>query len=63
MIASYGKSIISFRGPLIKSLQSLGMEVHILFPNAENEVVCNELKHWGVIVHDYKLKRRGTSIF
>ena len=43
MVASYPESIIGFRGALIESIQSLGIQVHILFPNSKNEETCVSL--------------------
>lgn len=62
MVASYPESIIGFRGALIESIQSLGIQVHILFPNSKNEETCCKLAKMGVVVHDYKINRKGTSI-
>lgn len=62
LVASFGKSIIGFRGELIESIQSLGNQVHILFPNSNHENICNTLKEKGFKVHDFKINRKGTSL-
>jgi glycosyltransferase involved in cell wall biosynthesis len=61
IIASFGQSILSFRGALIESLQSLGLDLHVLFPHQNQLEVSRSLLDKGVKVHDFKLSRKGTS--
>lgn len=61
IVASFGKSILNFRGALIESLQSLGIEVHVLCP-LENQIeLIKSLNQKGIKVHNLKLCRKGTS--
>jgi len=62
IVASFGKSILNFRGALIESLQSLGIEVHALFPHENEPELIKPLIEKGIKVHNLKLCRKGTSI-
>lgn len=61
IVASLGKSILDFRGALIESLQTLGIEVHVLFPHENQPELIKPLIDMGIVVHDLKLSRKGTS--
>ncbi len=62
IVASFSKSILNFRGALIDSLQSLGIEVHALFPHENQPELIKPLIEKGITVHNLKLCRKGTSI-
>lgn len=62
IIASSPTSILSFRGALIRSLYSKGLEIHIaapefdLYPNK-----LEELESLGYVVHNILMQRTGTN--
>jgi glycosyltransferase involved in cell wall biosynthesis len=64
LIASFPESILTFRGPLIASLQARGLEVHIASPGLPvGNALRDVLEASGVIVHDIPLQRTNANPF
>jgi glycosyltransferase involved in cell wall biosynthesis len=64
IIASFPKSIITFRGKLIETLIEKGAEVHVAAPDLQQPcVVRDSLEKMGVRVHEISLKRTGMNPF
>ncbi|WP_042880473.1 glycosyltransferase family 4 protein [Cupriavidus necator] len=62
MIASFGESLLTFRGPLIAALQEKGVEMHVAAPGLPaGAPVRTALESRGVIVHDVPLERTGMN--
>lgn len=62
VIAGLNRSLINFRGPLIKALCDAGLEVHAAAPElTTNLVVAGKLREWGVRCHDVALQRAGIN--
>ena len=62
VIAGLNRSLINFRGPLIKALCDAGLEVHAAAPElTANPVVAGKLQEWGVTCHDVALQRAGIN--
>lgn len=62
VIASVPRSLINFRGPLIRALCDAGLEVHAIAPGFDNDERTRcQLASWGVIVHDVSMQRTGTN--
>lgn len=62
VVASFTKSLINFRGPLIRAFQEAGLEVHAAAPDMlSDETTRRELRAWGVRVHEIPLQRTGTN--
>lgn len=62
VIAGLNRSLINFRGPLIKALCDVGLEVHAAAPElTANTVVAGKLQKWGVTCHDVALQRAGVN--
>ncbi|WER49569.1 glycosyltransferase family 4 protein [Cupriavidus sp. WKF15] len=62
MIASFGESLITFRGPLIAALQEKGVEMHVAAPGLPaGDPARTALESRGVIVHDVALERTGMN--
>ncbi|GLC93028.1 glycosyl transferase [Cupriavidus sp. TA19] len=62
MIASFGESLLNFRGPLIAALQEKGVEMHVAAPGLPaGAPVRTALESRGVIVHDVALERTGMN--
>ena len=60
--ASTARSLINFRGPLVKALCDAGLEVHAIAPELSNdERSRRQLEAWGVITHDVAMQRAGTN--
>lgn len=60
--ASFARSLVDFRGPLVKALLASGCEVHAIAPGLRKDVnTCQTLKSWGVIVHDIPMQRTGIN--
>src|SRR5690554_1029195 len=60
--AGQAKSLINFRGPLIKALCDAGLEVHAIAPNLNDDQKTRaQLQAWGVITHDVPMQRTGTN--
>src|SRR5690606_15765295 len=63
VIAGLNRSLINFRGPLIKALCDAGFDVHAAAPElTSNLVVTGKLKEWGVTCHDVALQRAGVNL-
>lgn len=62
LIAGYPESLLNFRGPLLRALLDVGLEVHVAAPDlpASSEV-RRQLEAWGVRVHQVVLKRTGMN--
>lgn len=62
LIAGFPKSIISFRGELVASLQSKGIQVHVAAPGlGPGEPVRVQLEALGLHVHHIPMQRTGTN--
>jgi len=62
VLAGLARSLINFRGPLIKSLTESGLEVHAGAPELTRSSAALEmLNGWGVICHDIPLERTGIN--
>lgn len=62
IIASLPKSLVIFRGPLIKSLCDQGIEVHVVAPELKSDTAtCSVLHAWGVTTHNVSMQRTGTN--
>ncbi len=63
LVASFPNSIVSFRGAMIRSIQALGHEVHVLSPSPpENSDSLRVLEQFGCIIHSFDLDRKGMSV-
>ena len=60
LVASYGPSLLNFRGPLIAALGAAGHEVHAAAPDLNVELQSG-LERLGARVHDTPLERQGTG--
>ena len=62
VLAGFHKSLVNFRGPLIKALCGAGLEVHAAAPGLlSNTEVLKELRGWGIICHNAPLQRAGLN--
>lgn len=62
LIASYPESLLNFRGPLLRSLLSEGLDVHVAAPGlSQYSKTGNQLSSLGVVLHDISLKRTGLN--
>ncbi|MDK9688104.1 glycosyltransferase family 4 protein [Halomonas sp. LC1] len=62
VIASLAESLINFRGPLIKNLNTAGYEVHAAAPGlTANSVAAKRLSELGVVCHDVLMSRASTN--
>jgi len=62
LIASFPESILTFRGPLIASLLSRGLDVNIAVPGLPvDNMLRNDLEAKGICVHDIALQRAGVN--
>lgn len=60
--AGYAKSLINFRGALVKALCDAGIEVHVIAPGlGDDPETRHQLEDWGVITHDVPMQRTGTN--
>ena len=59
---SFAPSVVNFRGPLIRSLQDRGYEVHVSVPAPSQEDRIS-IEALGVVIHVLPLERTGTRIF
>ncbi|MDN7136777.1 glycosyltransferase family 4 protein [Pseudidiomarina sp. 1ASP75-14] len=58
VIAGFNRSLINFRGPLIKALCDTGLEVHAAAPELLSDAkIVNSLSEWGVSCHDLPFER------
>lgn len=62
LIAGYADSVINFRGPLLKAIQKMGIEVHVAAPDLEQgSPVRQRLEACGFRVHNVPLQRVGMN--
>src|SRR5690554_4506349 len=62
VLAGLSRSLINFRGPLIKALRDAGVEVHAAAPDLTSSlIVAGKLNEWGVICHNTNLQRTGIN--
>ena len=62
LIASFPELILTFRGPLITSLLSRGLDVHVAAPGlAVGSVLRNDLEAKGIRIHNIPLQRTGVN--
>ena len=62
LVASFDRSLVNFRGPLIRALRARGVRVSALAPDVSAGVRA-ELQALGVEVVEYPLARTGTDPF
>ena len=62
LIAGYPESLLNFRGPLLRALLEVGLEVHVAAPDLPtNSVIRQQLEALGAQVHEVALKRTGMN--
>lgn len=62
LVASFGVSLINFRGPLVKALCDAGIEVHTIAPGLNEDLETRrQLEAWGVVTHDVSMQRTGIN--
>lgn len=62
VVAGLSRSLINFRGPLIKAMSEAGWEVHAAAPELTfHDSVVQQLNDWGVHCHNLSLERTGTN--
>ncbi|MCL2523729.1 MAG: glycosyltransferase family 4 protein [Betaproteobacteria bacterium] len=62
LVAGLAESLLNFRGQLISSLQSHGLQVHVAAPALEaGHPVREDLEAKGVVVHSIPLHRSATN--
>ncbi|WP_152207593.1 glycosyltransferase family 4 protein [Marinobacter changyiensis] len=62
VLAGLGRSLINFRGPLIKALCEAGVDVHAAAPElTSNPDVVKKLTEWGVTCQNVSLQRAGIN--
>src|SRR5690554_3897368 len=60
--AGLARSLINFRGPLVKALCDAGLEVHAIAPGLHEDLETRrQLEAWGVVTHDVAMQRTGTN--
>lgn len=60
--AGLARSLVNFRGPLVESLCSAGLEVHAIAPDFSTDVAAREqLQILGVTTHDVPMQRAGVN--
>lgn len=60
--AGTARSLINFRGALIKALCDANLEVHAIAPElSSDEDTSKQLAAWGVITHDIAMQRAGVN--
>lgn len=60
--AGLSRSLINFRGPLVKALCDAGIEVHAIAPSLNDDTETRQqLEAWGVTTHDVAMQRTGTN--
>lgn len=64
IVGSIARSLVNFRGDLIRSLLAAGFEVHAIAPDfCDDSRTAGELKDWGVRTHSFRLRRASQSPF
>tara|TARA_R110002126_G_scaffold291199_2_gene450910 strand:+ start:7073 stop:8197 length:1125 start_codon:yes stop_codon:yes gene_type:complete len=64
LLSSYFDSVVRFRGELVKSLVSKGLEVNVVSPNIDfSGRDAAYLRSLGVVLHSVKMNRTGTNFF
>lgn len=62
VIASHARSLVNFRGPLIKALTETGCEVHATAPSLSRDLATlDTLRSWGITTHDIPMERTGLN--
>jgi len=62
IIGGFAKSLLNFRGPLLRELVARGHEVHAAAPGLRRgSVESRELRQMGVTPHDVPMNRTGLS--
>ena len=63
ILASYGPSLVNFRGPLIRELVARGHKVSVASPGCSvGAQAYKELRSLGVVDYEIPLSRTGTSL-
>ncbi|MGJ7460576.1 glycosyltransferase family 4 protein [Halomonas sp. MA07-2] len=64
VVAGLSRSLVNFRGPLVRALRQAGLEVHAVAPELQDDqVVVEKLQGWGVITHSISMQRTGLNPF
>ena len=58
--ASFGPSLVRFRGPMIERMVALGHQVHVSAPDIDAEL-ADALRSMGAVPHEVPLARTGLS--
>jgi glycosyltransferase involved in cell wall biosynthesis len=62
LIAAYSDSVLKFRGALIESMLSCGLDVHVACPLINKDLITSRiLTNKGVTLHQIPLQRVGTN--
>lgn len=62
VIAGKARSLVNFRGPLLRALRAKGLEVHAVAPDlTDNSTVYDQLTVWGVTPHTVAMQRAGMN--
>lgn len=62
VIAGHARSLVNFRGPLVRAFAEAGLEVHAAAPELKEDAATDrQLEEWGVITHNIALQRTGTN--
>lgn len=62
ILAGNSRSLINFRGPLVKAFCNASLEVHAIAPGLNDDQETQaQLQTWGVITHDVPMQRTGTN--
>lgn len=62
LIASFPRSLVDFRGHLIRALLQAGLDVHVVAPGLKaDSSTCESLEGWGAVTHEIAMQRAGTN--
>lgn len=62
IVGSFSRSLINFRGPLVKALAEAGFQVHAVAPGLNSDSdTADTLKSWGVATHEIPMHRTGLN--
>lgn len=62
IVGSLSRSLVNFRGPLVKALAEAGLQVHAAAPSLHSDSdTADTLKSWGVTIHDIPMQRTGLN--
>lgn len=61
LVSAHARSLVNFRGPLIREMINRGCEVHAVAPDLERGEFAVILESWGVLTHNIPMSRTGLS--